>query len=269
MKKYILVSVLLFAPFITLAQTVPFAVDLHYGSVGADVTALQEFLIDQGVFTGKATGNFYSITLKAVKAFQTAEGVVPVSGYVGPITRSVINTILSEQTADNEGDATTTQPIIDLSVPQKPTPTQVDIAPINKGTSVVQPVVMDTQPQIAQPVLLLTNNIVQNAYQNSGAVLGGKCSQVVISSNMQAQFENPETHTLFVGTIFPFRPQATNTVETIIVSVNGMSTSTVDVNVTGSLVEMRPAYTFTKQGNDLWTSLENGRAVNPLTGMCI
>lgn len=121
MKKALLAGVLFLLPFSALAAS--FDNNLHYGSTGPEVVALQEFLQDQGVFTGTATGNFYSITLKAVKAFQTAEGITPVSGYVGSITRGVINTLLAEQAPDSEGDATTTQAVVDLSTQPTPVPT--------------------------------------------------------------------------------------------------------------------------------------------------
>lgn len=98
------------------AQT--FTTDLRYGSIGADVSALQEFLVDQGYLNYQATGNFYSLTLSAVKRFQTAQGITPVSGYVGPITRGVINRILDEVAPVSEGNATTTlaTPVINAPV---------------------------------------------------------------------------------------------------------------------------------------------------------
>lgn len=109
-----------------------FTANLHYGSTGTDVTALQEFLIDQQVMTGKATGNFYSLTLKAVKLFQSKEGISPVSGYVGPVTRGVINGLLAVQAPDSEGDATTTKPTVDLSTLTPPNNVQL---PINGATN--------------------------------------------------------------------------------------------------------------------------------------
>jgi len=57
---------------------------------GAQVTELQNFLIAQKLLTGEATGNFYGLTQKAVKAFQTSEGL-PSTGFVGPMTRSAIS----------------------------------------------------------------------------------------------------------------------------------------------------------------------------------
>lgn len=113
MKKLLLVGLFLF-PTLAFAQT--FDTNLSYGSTGSDVSALQEFLVTQHLLAPQfVTGNFYSITLGAVKAFQTAESISPVSGFVGPITRGTINTLLAaEVTTSEENAATTTEPV-DLS----------------------------------------------------------------------------------------------------------------------------------------------------------
>lgn len=125
MKKTLILA-LFFVPSIALAA---FDTNLHYGSKGDDVVALQEFLTDQGVYTGPISGNFYSLTLAAVKKFQKAESITPISGYVGPITRGVMNQILIDTAPDTEGDATTTTSSVDLSQPtpvvQIPTQTAV------------------------------------------------------------------------------------------------------------------------------------------------
>jgi peptidoglycan hydrolase-like protein with peptidoglycan-binding domain len=77
--------------------------DLKYGSTGSKVLELQEFLAAQGVYSGPITGNFYSLTLAGVKAFQEKHNVSPVSGYFGPLTRGVANDLLAvELEASNE-----------------------------------------------------------------------------------------------------------------------------------------------------------------------
>jgi peptidoglycan hydrolase-like protein with peptidoglycan-binding domain len=58
---------------------------LTVGSTGADVTALQTKL---GV---SATGYFGALTKAAVVAYQTANGIVPATGYVGPLTLAKLN----------------------------------------------------------------------------------------------------------------------------------------------------------------------------------
>jgi PGF-pre-PGF domain-containing protein len=70
-----------------------FATDLYYGLKGnADVKRLQEFLISKGYLaSGLNTGNYLSLTVAAVKAYQTAKGITPVNGRCGPKTRAAIN----------------------------------------------------------------------------------------------------------------------------------------------------------------------------------
>ena len=72
-----------------------FDVDLGYGSTGSEVAKVQQFLTAQGHFTAEITGNFFSLTLAAVQAFQTAQDIIPVSGFWGPVTRARANAIIS------------------------------------------------------------------------------------------------------------------------------------------------------------------------------
>ena len=166
MKKYLIAGTALgllfpFAAFASLNT------DLQYGSTGQDVTALQEFLKQQNVYSGPISGNFYSLTLTAVKKFQSAEGITPVSGYVGPVTRGEINQILAGQVSTSEGSATATQPPVDLSQ-QASTTTQgnsssliqsllAQLAALNDRINSLQ----QTQQQVASS----TQAIVQNTQQ--------------------------------------------------------------------------------------------------------
>lgn len=93
-----------------------FDVNLKYGSRGDGVVELQEFLADQGVYSGPITGNFFSLTLRAVKNFQIKNNIVPTSGYFGPLTRAVANTLLDEDLA-----VSNTENVLDAT----PTPTPV------------------------------------------------------------------------------------------------------------------------------------------------
>lgn len=66
--------------------------DLCWGMVNdPDVFKLQEVLYALGYFDHQPTGNFYGITLKAVKDYQKANKIEPVRGYFGPLTRASIN----------------------------------------------------------------------------------------------------------------------------------------------------------------------------------
>lgn len=111
MKKLIFVLVSLF---VALPAAASFDNDLYYGIKGnSDVMALQEFMTEQSIYTGPITGNFYSLTLAAVKEFQTQQEITPVSGYFGPLTRIKANAVLSSQMTDELGASftpTTTAP---------------------------------------------------------------------------------------------------------------------------------------------------------------
>lgn len=76
--------------------------NLYFGlQRDTDVMKLQEFLEGNGFFASEPTGNFFSMTLKAVKAYQTQEGL-PVTGYVGVMTRARINADLDKDLRDTQ-----------------------------------------------------------------------------------------------------------------------------------------------------------------------
>lgn len=75
--------------------------DLRYGSKGDQVRILQEFLIAEDLLSGQPTGNFFTLTLQAVKSYQKSMQL-PATGFVGPLTRAAINKTPS---------ATTTVPV--------------------------------------------------------------------------------------------------------------------------------------------------------------
>jgi len=68
-----------------------FTTNFGLGSSDPDVTALQQFLATAGFYGGPITGNFGPVTKLAVKLFQKANNISPVSGYVGPLTRGLLN----------------------------------------------------------------------------------------------------------------------------------------------------------------------------------
>ena len=63
---------------------------LGLGSEGADVTQLQNRLTTDGYYSGPITGYFGSLTMAAVKRYQSAHGLDPL-GFVGPATRAALN----------------------------------------------------------------------------------------------------------------------------------------------------------------------------------
>lgn len=69
-----------------------FTRDLTIGATGADVTALQNWLISKGhAIPAGATGYFGTQTRAALAAYQAANGISPAAGYFGPITRAKVN----------------------------------------------------------------------------------------------------------------------------------------------------------------------------------
>lgn len=78
--------------------SVQFNMDLTMGSKGADVTALQQWLVSKGFLkmpAGVAYGYFGAVTKSAVAAWQASAGISPASGYFGPISRAKVNAAAS------------------------------------------------------------------------------------------------------------------------------------------------------------------------------
>jgi Putative peptidoglycan binding domain len=101
--------------------------NLKMGARGADVSALQAVLVSGGYLAVSPTGYFGSMTVKAVKAYQLAKGIAPVSGFVGPLTRASLN-VTSPVVVNPTNPTTPTTPVLSGSegfaeVRLSPTPT--------------------------------------------------------------------------------------------------------------------------------------------------
>ena len=76
-----------------------FQSDLHSGSVGSEVKALQQYLNAHGYpvaaagagSAGQETETFGAKTRAALILFQQSKGITPASGFLGPLTRAAIN----------------------------------------------------------------------------------------------------------------------------------------------------------------------------------
>lgn len=101
-KKILVLALLLAFPIISFASI---DADLRYGATGAQVSELQEFLIDKGFLTSQPTGNFFSLTKSAVIKYQGSVGL-PTTGFVGPMTREKINAELASTVSEEEKSAT-------------------------------------------------------------------------------------------------------------------------------------------------------------------
>ncbi|MDE2021189.1 MAG: peptidoglycan-binding protein, partial [Patescibacteria group bacterium] len=105
-----------------------FTKDLTLGSKGADVTALQQLLINAGDLNISApTGYFGSMTKTALAAYQSAKGITPAAGYFGPKSRAFVNsmavstgatgtTTTTTGTTGTTGTTTVTAPASGLAV---------------------------------------------------------------------------------------------------------------------------------------------------------
>lgn len=76
----------------------PFKKDLYYGMTDPDVKRLQQYLNTHGAQVafsadgspGKETEYFGNLTKAALMKFQSKHGILPKSGYFGPLTRAVV-----------------------------------------------------------------------------------------------------------------------------------------------------------------------------------
>lgn len=134
MKKFslILITLILLSPFMAFGA---YDRDLYFGVTGNDVAELQQFLTDQGMYSGPTNGNFFSLTQGGVKHFQEREGISPAAGYFGPITRARANTFVTpisreEQIAALQAQiAALTAQVAELTAKVTPTTSPVVVIP--------------------------------------------------------------------------------------------------------------------------------------------
>jgi len=90
----VLILVMLLAPLF--AGAASFDRDLYAGMRGnPDVVRMQDFLRSRGYFNySQSTGNYFTLTIRAVQRFQAANGITPVSGYFGPKSRALANALM-------------------------------------------------------------------------------------------------------------------------------------------------------------------------------
>ncbi|MHB8914084.1 MAG: beta strand repeat-containing protein, partial [Minisyncoccota bacterium] len=93
----------------TTTGTCSFTKDLTMKSTGAEVTSLQQALINGGYsIPAGATGYFGAQTRTAVIAWQTAKGVTPAAGYFGPKSRAAFTLSCSSSSTTTTTTTTTT-----------------------------------------------------------------------------------------------------------------------------------------------------------------
>jgi hypothetical protein len=143
---------------LTHAQSDVFTQNLYYGlQNNSQVTQLQEFLTSQNLYSGPITGNFYFLTLGAVKAFQTQQGITPAAGYFGPLTMAAANKIADAAVGASNNEAitetgTSTPPVVTAS-----TTPQLQLAELIQEVALLQ-----QQLQAQQSSTQALQQIVQN-----------------------------------------------------------------------------------------------------------
>lgn len=88
------------------SATPTFTHSLTVGSQGADVSALQQILINGGYLTAitAPSGYFGQATKKALVAYQNAKSITPATGYCGPITIRFLNNASSPTVSAASGN---------------------------------------------------------------------------------------------------------------------------------------------------------------------
>ena len=128
MKKFILF--LLLVPMMASAAV---SQNLYYGlKQNSGVAELQRYLIAKGFLpAGNDSGNFFSLTRTAVKKFQASKKI-SATGYVGQLTRQVINTDLSTVNTVSSATTNKTVPAVVIST------TPITASPLTGAFDLVQ-----------------------------------------------------------------------------------------------------------------------------------
>lgn len=142
MKKTVIAFVFATLLLPSVSSAAVFNKNLYYGiQKSSDVSALQEFLTENGNYSGPITGNFFSLTLAAVKRFQVANNIKPVSGYFGILSRGVANSLLDLQAPIEETGTTTAAiaPVLDpvVTPPVVQAPSVYTAPPAQGGSATI------------------------------------------------------------------------------------------------------------------------------------
>lgn len=146
-KKTIFLAVLISLPLVSFASI---DANLKYGNTGTEVSELQEFLVSKGFLNTQPTGNFYSLTLAAVKEYQASVNV-PNTGYVGPMTRAAINDELAANLKSSNDE--------EASLPPSPTPSPSPVTPSPVPTPTPIPVFGNVSNPPSTPTYTVVTNV--------------------------------------------------------------------------------------------------------------
>lgn len=263
MKNTLILSLLVLA--LPLTSLAAFDVNLKYGSKGDAVIELQEFLTDQGVYSGPITGNFYSLTRSGVKKFQQVNGISPVSGYFGPLSRAKANELLNleeDTTQEVAQTGTTTPPSNTVS----PTPVQITQSP---QAPAPQPQEVVLAPSVATALKIDASksevagskceavDYTVSVLDQYGIAMSGEGVHIVTPSYLNGATTSPSA-------VLRYFPISTNTEETIIFE-SGSLRKVLTLRTRDGLNNS----TFVQSGSHWITNPDIGLYVNPDTKLCI
>jgi peptidoglycan hydrolase-like protein with peptidoglycan-binding domain len=163
-------SSVLFVHAQTTGSSYKFNQNLTIGSTGPDVIALQHFLINKGYLTSISTptGYFGNGTQTALSQFQSANGISPASGYVGPKTRIFLNLLTASISSLSSIIGGSSSSIAIGDTPSSTTSTDVSS---NQGSSQVDPPVLPINPQVIVGIVCYADLTYTN--QNTGYTVTG------------------------------------------------------------------------------------------------
>lgn len=138
-----------------------FSKDLYFGFRNdPDVKILQEFLAKQGLYSGPANGNFFSLTREAVKKFQQREKIGPALGYFGSKTRTRVNILNSSLQSQSSPKDDLVAKIQALQEQLKSLQAKLDqekivsvVATSTSASAIAEPVPVTPAVEITSPVL--------------------------------------------------------------------------------------------------------------------
>lgn len=164
MKKTATFFVLLFllVPSLSFAS---FDVSVKYGSKGPAVSEVQDFLTDQGFLKGTVDGKFGFATLRAVKAFQTANNLTP-DGYFGKASRTAAQSILADLTQGSDAEETADTGTVSAPVVQPAPP-----KPVSDTGTQTQIAALAQQVQAQQATLNAIASSTQIVAQNTAPIV--------------------------------------------------------------------------------------------------
>ncbi len=226
MKKYLILFFLfLVFPFFVSAQT--FDRDLYFGiQKDSDVTKLQEFLTEQNLYSGPISGNFFSLTLQAVKSFQSQQEVSPASGYFGPKTRGKANQILTAEGVNSTGvtdESGGTTPVV--TIPPKTANDNDVVTSLTAQIQLLQQQLkaLQQQSQTLQTIQQQQVSTTQQVAQQTQALQQTQQSVQQIQQNVQQIQQNTTTPLPPAST-----PPAPQVAKDLIVTTNKTSVSLVN-----------------------------------------